>query len=164
VSGASFFAQTDPDPFRMINDFLNSPWLMFGFWLVVLFFVVLWLTLVYWTIADAGRRGAIRPYWGGMAIVFPFVGSLVYLILRPPEYLLDSRERELEVAVLERELKQRIHSCPDCRSPVEKDYILCPECGLDLKKPCENCRKPLRLKWVICPYCGTSQREKNIDF
>ena len=46
-----------------------------------------------------------RPFFGElvdfitsgpiMALVFPFVGALVYTILRPPEYLDDVREREL---------------------------------------------------------------------
>jgi hypothetical protein len=104
---------------------------------VALFFVVLWLSLANWTFTDADRRGAMRFYWGIMALIFPFIGTLVYIIGRPPEYLLDSRERELELAVLERELKARVTQCPNCRSVVEKEYLLCPECGWDLKKPGE---------------------------
>ena len=93
-------------------------------------------------------------------MIFPFIGTLVYIIVRPPEYLLDTRERELELAVLERELKAKVTLCPNCSSVVEKEYLLCPECGWDLKKPCENCRKPLHLGWSTCPYCATEQREK----
>lgn len=155
--------QTDSDPFQIVDELLNSPLLALGLRLVALFFVVLWLALVYWTVADAGRRGAFRPFWGLLALVFPFVGTLVYLIVRPPEYLLDYKERELEVAVLERELNQK-NLCPSCRAPVEKDYILCPECGLDLKTPCKSCQKPLHLNWDICPYCATEQYEKKIDW
>jgi hypothetical protein len=134
VSGTGL-VQTDTDPFQFINDVLNSPFLRLGFYLVALFFVVLWLSLAYWTFTDADRRGAMRFYWGIMALIFPFIGTLVYIIGRPPEYLLDSRERELELAVLERELKARVTQCPNCRSVVEKEYLLCPECGWDLKKP-----------------------------
>jgi RNA polymerase subunit RPABC4/transcription elongation factor Spt4 len=159
-----YLLQTDPDPFRLIDDLLNSPYLTIGFRLVLFFFVVLWLSLAYWTFADAGRRGTVRIFWGIVALVFPFIGTLIYLIVRPPEYLLDSRERELELAVLERELKQRVNLCPNCRSVVERDYLLCPECGLDLKKPCLNCGKPLHLNWETCPYCATVQSEKNINW
>jgi RNA polymerase subunit RPABC4/transcription elongation factor Spt4 len=164
VMGFAYLLQTDPDPFRIVNDFLNSPYLTIGFRLVLFFFVVLWLALAYWTFADAGRRGTVRFFWGIVALVFPFIGTLVYLIVRPPEYVLDSRERELELAVLERELRKRVDLCPDCRSVVEKDYLLCPECGRDLKKPCANCGKPLRLDWGTCPYCAAVQSEKNINW
>ena len=159
VSG---FLQTDPDPFQAISELLQSPVLTLGLRLVLLFFAVLWISLVYWTFADAGRRGAMRWYWGIVALIFPFLGTLIYLIVRPPEYLLDYRERELELAVLERELRQRVDLCPNCRSVVEKDYLLCPECDWDLKKPCTNCRRPLEVKWQNCPYCGTVQ-SKNVD-
>jgi len=159
-----YLSQTDPDPFRVVDDLLSSPYLTIGFRLVLFFFVVLWLALAYWTFADAGRRGTVRFFWGIVALVFPFVGTLVYLIVRPPEYALDSRERELELAVLERELRQRVNLCPSCRTVVEKDYLLCPECGWDLKMPCKSCGKPLDLNWRTCPYCATVQSEKNINW
>ena len=159
-----YLLQTDPDPFRIVDDLLSSPYLTAGFRLVLFFFVVLWLALAYWTFADAGRRGTARFFWGVVALVFPFVGPLVYVIVRPPEYALDSRERELELAVLERELRQRVELCPGCRSMVEKEYLLCPECGCDLRAPCRSCGKPLDLNWRTCPYCATVQSEKNINW
>jgi hypothetical protein len=106
----------------------------------------------------------VRFFWGAVALLVPFLGTLIYLIVRPPEYLLDSRERELEVAVLERELRQQVSLCPRCRSIVEKEFLLCPECGWDLKKPSENCQKPLHLAWNTCPYCATVQSEKNVNW
>jgi RNA polymerase subunit RPABC4/transcription elongation factor Spt4 len=167
VSGAAvvyLLQEEDRDLFQTINDFLNSPVLAIGFRVVLLCFVVLWLALAYWTFADAGRRGTVRFFWGTVALLVPFLGTLIYLIVRPPEYLLDSRERELELAVLERELRQRVNLCPSCRSVVEKEYLLCPGCGWDLKKPCENCQKPLHLGWSTCPYCATVQSEKNVNY
>src|ERR687896_724653 len=135
-----------------------------GFRVVLLCYVVLWLALAYWTFADAGRRGTVRFFWGAVALLVPFLGTLIYLIVRPPEYLLDSRERELELAVLEKELKQKVSLCPRCQSTVEKEFLLCPECGWDLKKPCTNCNKPLHLGWNTCPYCATVQSEKNVNW
>ena len=159
-----YLSQTDPDPFRVVDELLSSPYLTIGFRLVLFFFVVLWLALAYWTFADAGRRGTVRFFWGIVALLFPFIGPLVYVIVRPPEYALDSRERELELAVLEKELRQRLDLCPSCRSVVEKDYLLCAECGFDLKAPCKGCGKPLDLNWRTCPYCATVQGEKNINW
>jgi RNA polymerase subunit RPABC4/transcription elongation factor Spt4 len=146
------------DPFQVISDFLASPILRISGQLVVLLFVVLWLALVYWTFADATRRGATRLLWGLVAVVFPYVGTLIYLIVRPHEYLDDSRERELETAVLERELRNSVLLCPSCRNMVEKDYLICPTCQWELKKSCINCDRPLNMEWGTCPYCGTDQR------
>jgi RNA polymerase subunit RPABC4/transcription elongation factor Spt4 len=96
--------------------------------------------------------------WGIVAVVFPYIGTLVYLIVRPPEYLEESRERELETAVLERELRNSILLCPNCRNMVERDFLICPTCAWELKKPCINCDRPLNQEWGMCPYCGTDQR------
>jgi RNA polymerase subunit RPABC4/transcription elongation factor Spt4 len=146
------------DPFQVVSDFLASPILRISGQLVLLLFVVLWLALVYWTFADATRRGAVRLFWGLVAVVFPYVGTLIYLIVRPHEYLDDSRERELETAVLERELRNSVLLCPNCRNMVERDYLICPTCNWELKKSCVNCDKPLNMEWETCPYCGTDQR------
>ncbi|CAN5684187.1 zinc ribbon domain-containing protein [soil metagenome] len=150
--------QEDPNPFQIVTDFLNSPILRITGQLLVLLTVILWVALVYWTYTDARRRGAIAILWGIVAVVFPFIGTLVYLIVRPPEYALDARERELELAVLERELRNRVLLCPNCRALVEKEYLICPECNWELKKPCINCEKPLNMDWDTCPYCGTNQQ------
>ncbi|CAA9529199.1 MAG: hypothetical protein AVDCRST_MAG05-4251, partial [uncultured Rubrobacteraceae bacterium] len=99
------------DPFQVISNFLDSPILRISGQLVVLLFVVVWIALVYWTYTDAGRRGATSVLWGIVAVVFPYVGTLIYLIVRPPEYLDESRERELETAVLERELRNNTLLC-----------------------------------------------------
>ncbi len=156
--------QQGPNPFKIITNILTSPILKLAGELLLLLIIILWLSLVYWTFADASRRGAIRFLWALVALVFPFVGTLIYLIVRPPEYALDARERELELAVLERELRSRVLLCPNCRAMVEKDYIICPECNWQLKKPCANCEKPLDLNWKTCPYCGVDQRSGKINW
>ena len=148
----------DADPFQVITNFLESPILRIAGQLVLLLFIILWIALVYWTYTDASRRGALSIFWGIVAVIFPYVGTLIYLIVRPPEYLAESRERELELAVLERELRENIHLCPNCRNLVERDYIICPACNWELKKPCANCDRPLNMEWEMCPYCATDQR------
>jgi RNA polymerase subunit RPABC4/transcription elongation factor Spt4 len=145
------------DPFQIMSDILSSTALRAVIVSLLLLLAVLWLALVYWTYADASRRGSWKFMWGVIAFLFPFVGTLVYLIVRPPEYLLDHRERELELAVLERELREQVSQCPNCRNIVEKDFLMCPECGWELKRPCENCNRPLSLRWSVCPYCETEQ-------
>jgi RNA polymerase subunit RPABC4/transcription elongation factor Spt4 len=148
----------DSDPFQIISNLLNSPILRISGQLIALLFIVLWIALVYWTYTDAGRRGATSILWGIVAVIFPYVGTLIYLIVRPPEYLDESRERELETAVLERELRNSILLCPNCRNMVEKEFLICPTCAWELKKPCINCDRPLNQEWGLCPYCGMDQR------
>src|SRR5437763_4916649 len=124
--------------------------------LIILFLVVIWLALVYWTFADARRRIA-DPMLVGCATVaslFPFVGTLVYMIVRPPEYLDDVRERELEIQAAEARLAELGYRlCPHCDHEVEKDFLRCPHCLRKLKDACATCSRPLDPDWKICPYC-----------
>ncbi|MCW2953466.1 MAG: hypothetical protein JWQ48_2636 [Conexibacter sp.] len=126
--------------------------------LVILFLVVLWLALLYWTFADARRRIAdpLLVACATAASIFPFLGTVVYMIVRPPEYLDDVRERELEMQAAEARLHQTgFHLCPHCDYEVERDFLRCPNCLRKLKDPCRNCGKPLDPLWRVCPYCET---------
>ncbi len=126
--------------------------------LLILFLVVLYGSLVYWTYADARRR-IVDPMLIGCATaasLFPFVGTIVYMILRPPEYLEDVRERELELQAAELRLHELDYSlCPHCDYRIERDFIRCPSCLRKLKERCTSCSKPLDRAWTICPYCET---------
>jgi Double zinc ribbon len=124
--------------------------------LLVLFVVVLYFSLVYWTYADARRR-IEDPMLVGCAFVaalFPFVGPVIYMVVRPPEYLEDVREREVETQAAEaRMLELNQGLCPHCSYRVEHDFIRCPSCLRKLKERCANCSRPLDRAWTICPYC-----------
>jgi hypothetical protein len=124
--------------------------------LLILVLIVIWLALIYWTFADARRRIA-DPLLVGCATaasLFPFVGTIVYVIVRPPEFLEDVRERELEIAAAEARLATlEHHHCPYCGFEVEKDFLRCPSCLRRLREPCAVCAKPLDPRWKICPYC-----------
>jgi hypothetical protein len=126
--------------------------------LLILFAVVIWLALVYWTYNDARRRimDPMLVACATAASLFPFVGTIVYLIVRPPEYLEDVRERELEMQAAEARLHQVTWSlCPHCDYEVERDFLICPNCLRKLKDPCVNCGRPLDQAWTVCPFCET---------
>lgn len=126
--------------------------------LTILFLVVTWLALVYYTYSDARRRIADPMIIGcaTAASLFPFVGTIVYMIVRPPEYLDDVRERELEMQAAEARLHQlNYFLCPHCDYEVEKEFLRCPSCLRKLKDACVTCTKPLDPEWKICPYCET---------
>jgi len=140
--------------FGITNDGLNLVATLF-----LLMLVVLWLALIVYTYLDARRRIS-DPFLVACATVasfFPFIGTAVYAIVRPPEYLEDAHERELEIKAAELRVRQlRDQSCPNCEYPVEKNYLRCPNCQQRLKDPCPTCGKPVDPRWGLCPFCETS--------
>jgi double zinc ribbon protein len=127
--------------------------------LLILMLVVVWLALIVYTYLDAKRRIS-DPFLIGCATLasfIPYIGTAVYAIVRPPEFLEDAHERELEIKAAELRVRQLTeHSCPECGFPVEKNFLRCPECQRRLKHPCPSCSRPVDPKWALCPYCETA--------
>jgi hypothetical protein len=135
----------------------NNPVYKLGQNLCILFYLVFWIALVFWTWRDAQRRGAMAWFWAIVVLVFSVFGWAIYMVVRPPEYQDDARERDLEIRGKEIELALNAQQCPACLKPVEPDYLICPYCMKKLKKSCVNCDRALRLSWQVCPYCKTKQ-------
>lgn len=125
--------------------------------LCVLFGIVFHLALVFWTWRDANKRGAMGWFWGLVTMAFSVAGWAIYLVVRPPEFLEDAHERELEIRAKEISLSRDLETCPACYKPIDKDFLLCPYCTKKLRKPCIECGKALKLNWGVCPYCKTKQ-------
>jgi hypothetical protein len=139
--------------FGIDNDGLNT-----AVNVLILVLVVVWAALIFWTYADARRRidDPMLIACATAASLFPFVGTIVYTIVRPPEFLDDVRLRELEMQAAEARLHQLdYHLCPYCDYEVSSDFLRCPSCQRKLKEPCTNCGKPLDPSWRLCPYCET---------
>ena len=155
----SILAQTTTDSngiFDGVSSFFDS-----GTWLVIrnlaIFFVgVFWLSSAFWVYKDARRRIG-DPWLVAMAtllgLVPPFLVPLVYLFFRPPEYLEDVRERELEIRAMEQRLVRRDLHCLVCRAQVEPEFLVCPVCTTKLRQACVTCKNPLEALWQVCPYC-----------
>jgi hypothetical protein len=129
--------------------------------LLILFLVVVWISLIAWTYLDAKRRisDPVLVACATAASLFPYVGTIVYAILRPPEFLEDARERDLEIRAAELRVRQLEEgSCPNCEFPIERSYLRCPNCRVRVKDPCESCGKPIDPRWTLCPYCETPVR------
>jgi hypothetical protein len=140
--------------FGITNDALNLVATLF-----LLMLVVLWLALIVYTYLDARRRIS-DPFLVACATVasfFPYIGTAVYAIVRPPEFLEDAHERELEIEAAELRVRQlRDQSCPNCEYPIEKNFLRCPNCQRRLKDPCPTCGKPVDPRWGLCPYCESN--------
>jgi predicted Zn-ribbon and HTH transcriptional regulator len=124
--------------------------------LVILALLAIWIALVVFTFLDARRRISDQFLVGcaTAASLFPFVGTIVYTILRPAEFLEDVREREIEMKSAETELRHlEANSCHKCGFATQPDFIRCPACRSRLKEPCPSCDRPVGLRWKVCPYC-----------
>ena len=151
----------------IVSDFFDST-----SWFVVrnlvLFFVgIFYIATVWWVYKDAKRR-IEDPVLVAIAVVLglipPFVGALVYMLFRPPEYLEDVRERELEIKAMEERLSRRELFCPVCRAEVGAEFLVCPVCTTKLKQACANCKAPLEALWQVCPYCETPVEAAAVEF
>jgi hypothetical protein len=144
--------------FSSLNDFFSSGLWVAIYRLAIFFAVVFWLAVVFWVYKDARRR--IEDPWlvavsTVLGAVPPFVGAFIYMLFRPPEYLEDVRERELEIKAMERRLGGRDLHCPVCRAEVDSSFLICPVCTTRLRQACTGCNAPLEALWQVCPFCET---------
>jgi hypothetical protein len=132
-----------------VHGFFNS-----GTWLVtrnllVFFAVVFWIAFAYWVNKDARRR-IEDPWLVGMAtllgLVPPYIGPFIYMLFRPPEYIEDVRERELEIKAMEERLAKRDPHCPVCRSEVDSSFLICRR-----SKRCGRCARSARPPSSLSP-------------
>ena len=143
--------------FGGVNDFFDSGAWMVARNLTIFFVAVFWLATAYWVYKDARRR-IEDPWLVAMATLLglmpPFLGPIIYLFFRPPEYIEDVRERELEIKAMEENL-DAVERCPVCRAAIEPNFLACPVCTTKLKDSCRRCKAPLEPLWQICPFCET---------
>jgi hypothetical protein len=155
--GQETTTDTSDDLFEGVRDFFDS-----DVWLVVrnvaIFFgIAFWLASAYWVYKDARRR--IEDPWliavaVALGIFPPFFGPLIYLFFRPPEYLEDVHERELEIRAMEEAIGHE-ERCPVCHAVLDSSFLVCPVCTTKLREACRHCRQPLESSWQVCPYCET---------
>jgi len=126
---------------------------------VVIYFVVLWIALAFYVVRDARQRSRSQSFVTLAALLGfmpPFLGPLVYFVLRPPRTLEEERALELEEqALLEPSFDSVVtRPCPTCGRDIEQDFIICPYCRTQFARRCGNCERSLRLGWSVCPYCA----------
>ena len=153
--------------FSGVHDFFHSSTWYVMRNLGIFFVIVFWVATIYWVYKDARRR-IDDPWLVAMAtllgLAVPFIGPLIYMLFRPPEYLEDVRERELEIKAMEERLARRDLYCPVCRAEVSNESLVCPVCTTKLKQACVNCKAPLEALWQVCPYCETAVEPTAVDF
>lgn len=142
------------NPLEVITGVVSSPLVHLVLAVLGAVVVAFWVALAYWAYKDAARRQYAPLFSAVLCLLVPFAGVLLYVILRPPEYALDYEERQLELAVLERELAGGSEQCRTCAETVEAAHLYCPHCGSALKDACGECGCALEDGYAYCPACG----------
>jgi predicted RNA-binding Zn-ribbon protein involved in translation (DUF1610 family) len=83
------------------------------------------------------------------------VAALVLLITRRPLFMPTEAEKAAALRRFGGQLVKTVSECPSCHAIIEKDWILCPECGRTLPRACAKCGTALVGAVTKCPNCGT---------
>lgn len=114
---------------------------------VGIFFLIILIPLIFgipiligvYVYRDANKRGMNAVLWTLIALLTPsMLGLIIYLLVR-------SNYSDL--------------TCPNCNSPVEESYVVCPSCRTKLRPTCEVCGTAVQTTWKVCPHCGTDLPE-----
>ena len=119
----------------------------------IIIIILLYLLCILWVFTDARRRDTPALLWTLIAIV-PVAGLVAYCLLRPPLTTEDQDEQDMQLDLLQRQLEQ-YGECPSCKRPVERDFVICPNCHRQLRNVCMRCGRTLDPAWDVCPYCTT---------
>lgn len=123
------------------------------------FLFAFWVAMGIWTFNDIRARS--RDWLAillacVLVLIFPIVGLVLYLMIRPKNTLAEVYDRALEEEALLRELEETL-ACSVCGSPVKDQWVYCPNCHEQLQHSCISCGKLIRNEWEICVFCGADQ-------
>lgn len=125
----------------------------------IAYVVILWVATAFFVLRDARRRSAsiiFALFALILGFIPPFLGPLVYLVIRPPRTLDEERALALEEQTLldiERD-PVPMRPCPSCGRDIETEFVVCPYCRTQFARRCHSCERILRLGWSVCPYCA----------
>jgi RNA polymerase subunit RPABC4/transcription elongation factor Spt4 len=123
------------------------------------FLFAFWVAMGIWTFNDIRSRS--RDWLAillacVLVLVFPVVGLILYLMIRPKQTLAEVYDRALEEEALLRELEETL-ACQACGAPAKEAWVYCPNCHAQLQHSCPSCSKLVRNEWEICVFCGAQQ-------
>ncbi len=125
-------------------------------------FVVFWLVVVGWVIADAFERTKsifAVFFYALIVLVFNIMGLVIYLLIRPKATSDEAYWADLERRYLKFETAG-LGDCPSCGEEIQPNFIFCPSCGYHLRVKCPSCGVFLEPSWNVCPFC--SHRMRNV--
>lgn len=108
--------------------------------LMFLFIIGLYVAIGIIIYRDAKAHELPAGVWTTVAILIPnLIGVILYLVVRAN--------------------KEKAMYCSNCKTKVEKDYNICPQCKGIFEETCKVCNKPVQEGQVFCPYCGAESKE-----
>ncbi len=124
------------------------------------FLFAFWASMGIWAFNDIRSRSRD---WLAIALacllvlVFPIIGLILYMMIRPKETLADIYDRALEEETLLRELEGS-SACHHCGSSIKEEWVYCATCHVQLQHSCHSCGNLVRAEWGICVHCGTAHQ------
>ncbi len=122
---------------------------------------LIWIASLFWAWRDmrSRTRDFVTRLAGLSVMLFlPLIGYPVYLAVRPSLTLREAYDRELEQEAILSEL-QAAPTCPECRRPIDGEWMICAFCSNELKQPCQSCERLLMNSWRHCPYCAVPREQ-----
>jgi RNA polymerase subunit RPABC4/transcription elongation factor Spt4 len=113
-----------------------------------LLMLIVWLSISIWVYNDAERKRMSGILWALLVFFGNLVGLIIYLIVR-------SGTETPAPAVL-----TKPRTCLKCKSPIQADFKVCPNCGDQLHQTCPKCEKNVQNSWNMCPYCGEKLKQE----
>ncbi len=101
-----------------------------------------WILISVWVYNDAERHGMSGILWALLVFFGNLIALIIYLIVR-------SSTNTSNPIIL-----PNSKACPNCKGPIQSDFVVCPNCGTSLKNTCPKCGKNVQNGWQHCPYCG----------
>jgi RNA polymerase subunit RPABC4/transcription elongation factor Spt4 len=124
------------------------------------FLFAFWIAMGIWTFHDIRQRTRdwlVIILAVALVLIFPLIGLILYMMIRPKATLAEVYDRALEEEALLRELEQTA-ACHNCGVPVKEAWVYCPNCHNQLQHSCPTCGNLVRNEWEICVYCGSAQQ------
>jgi RNA polymerase subunit RPABC4/transcription elongation factor Spt4 len=124
------------------------------------FLFAFWIAMGIWTFHDIRQRTRdwlVIILAVALVLIFPLIGLILYMMIRPKATLAEVYDRALEEEALLRELEQTA-ACHNCGVPVKEAWVYCPNCHNQLQHSCPTCSNLVRNEWEICVYCGSAQQ------
>ena len=122
---------------------------------------LIWVASLFWAYRDMRSRTRDFVTWlaGVSVLVFlPLIGYPVYLAVRPAQTLREAYDRQLEQEAILSELHSA-PTCPECRRPIDGEWMICAFCSHALKLPCGSCGRLLMNAWRHCPFCAVTREQ-----
>ena len=111
--------------------------------IVLIIMIIIPFVIGTYVYRDAKRRGMNAVLWCLIAALVPsLIGLIIYMLVR-------GNYSDLR--------------CPSCNTPVQEQFVICPNCGNKLRPSCPNCAMPVEEDWKMCPRCTTPLPEYHSD-